>query len=389
MQMNQVAGILSSLVIPEMTDVLKKAFNPDNDDILASNASLNLSEGQLYNFACEIVMDYLQYDITNIADNDPAAAKVENRDKYVWETYKGLKAIMYYRIAHQLMDIENNCLVTKTKGSFNTKEDDDLINDYMRMLARKLSEEAAIETTIEINPAACIGKGFVIDHGIDTKIAPVRAEFSTVIGETCEIGENCTLLNSVLLGAAVINQASTGEENVATGKRHPTLGNHVTVCAGVRILGNVHIGDNVMIGPCCVITTDIPDNYFVSIINQLQFSRPDKKQSNPSTEPKPIIDGLTEGDDSTLLLFGANLQNCLLSIVSHKKGKEFEIDDLSVIIKEQEENKIVFCINIEQEKGGERPEHYSLHIWTSFYDYIMHSPHALNDFIRRLTGGAK
>lgn len=385
--MNQTAEFhfLQMLCIPTMITVLRQTFNPDNDDFLASNPSLNLSEGQLSNFAFD-VLENLQYDIKNLAENDPAAAQTGNKNKYVWETYKGLKAIMYYRIAHQLLDFDNNCLVAKTHGSFDTEEDDKLIKDYMMIQARRISERAATETTIEINPAARIGKGFVIDHGIGTKVAPGEKRFSTVIGETCEIGENCTLLNSVLLGAAVINEASSGEENVAIGKRHPTLGNKVTVCAGVRILGNIHIGNNVTIGPCCVITSDIPDDYYVSIINQLQFSRPDKKH-NPQFEPKPIIHGLTTHIDSTLSLFGSNLQQCELSIVSHETGHEYNIEYLSTNVLEKNDSNILFRIELVQGKKIECITHYSLRIKTSSYDYVMNEPFVLNAYIKSLTGG--
>ena len=207
----------TKLCIPTMFSVLKDFFI--SEDILSMNASLNLSEGQLVDFAYDVLLEDLNYDIINLADNDPAAGATGNRMKYVWDSYKGLKAVMYYRIANHLLDFDHNCLMTQS--SLTTEEDVEMMKDYMRLQARRISEKAAMETTIEINPVAKIGKGFVIDHGIGTKIAPGESKFSTVIGETCVIGENCTLLNSVLLGAAVINKASSGEEGVAKGKRIP------------------------------------------------------------------------------------------------------------------------------------------------------------------------
>lgn len=368
-------NFLTRLCIPTMFSVLKDFFI--SEDILSMNASLNLSEGQLVNFANDVLFEDLNYDIINLANNDPAAEKAVNRMKYVWDAYKGLKAVMYYRIANHLLDFDHSCLMTQS--SLTTEDDVEMMKDYMRLQARKISERAAMETTIEINPAAQIGKGFVIDHGIGTMVAPGNSNFSTVIGETCVIGENCTLLNSVLLGAAVINEASSGEEGVAKGKRQPTLGNHVTVCAGVRILGNIKIGDDVTIGPCCVITTDIPAGYNVTIVNQLQYSRPNPKYKNVGCEPKPTIHGLTL-DGRVLKLLGSNLGECTLSVVTFNENQETEIKGLTVKTLEKLDNTISFVIEIE---GMLIPTQFSLKIATLTYEYILITPPALNLHIRR------
>lgn len=370
-------NFLATLCIPTMFGILKDFFV--SEDILSMNASLNLSEGQLVNFAYDVLLEDLNYDIINLADNDPAAGTTENRTQYVWEAYKGLKAVMYYRIANHLLDFEHNRLMTHS--SLTTEEDIEMMKDYMRLQARKISERAAMETTIEINPAARIGKGFVIDHGIGTKVASGESQFSTVIGETCVIGENCTLLNSVLLGAAVINQASSGEEGVAKGQRHPTLGNHVTVCAGVRILGNVKIGDNVTIGPCCVITTDIPAGYNVTIVNQLQYSRPALGYKSEEQKTKPAIYGLTL-DGNALKLFGSNLENCTLSVVVFNKDQETEVGELSVKEFEKSNNAISFGVEVQ---GIIRPTQFSLRISTLTFEYILITPQALNIYIRKGT----
>lgn len=116
-----------------------------------------------------------------------------------------------------------------------------------QLFAYKLTEETAARTAIEINPCARIGKAFVIDHGINT-----------LIGATSEIGDNCTLLHNVLLGARKIT-------NNKEGKRHPTIGNHVHIAGGVNILGPVTIGNHVMIGPGCTIVKDVPDNSQVKL----------------------------------------------------------------------------------------------------------------------------
>ena len=108
-----------------------------------------------------------------------------------------------------------------------------------RSLARVLSQLTRHITGVEIHPAAQIGKHFFIDHAM-----------GVVIGETTIVGDNCVLYQGVTLGG-------TGNE---TGKRHPTLGNNVTVGTGAKVLGNIRIGNNVKIGGNSVVVTDVPDN---------------------------------------------------------------------------------------------------------------------------------
>lgn len=107
------------------------------------------------------------------------------------------------------------------------------------ILPRLLSHFGRFLTGIEIHPAAEIGRGFFIDHGM-----------GVVIGETSEIGENCLLYQGVTLGG-------TGKEK---GKRHPTLGNNVVVGAGTKILGAITVGNNVILGANSVILKSVPDN---------------------------------------------------------------------------------------------------------------------------------
>ena len=92
-------------------------------------------------------------------------------------------------------------------------------------------------TGVEIHPAAKIGKGLLIDHGS-----------GVVIGETAEIGDDVTIYQGVTLGG-------TG---FATGKRHPTLGNEVTVGSGARLLGPIEVGRGAKIGANSVVITDVP-----------------------------------------------------------------------------------------------------------------------------------
>jgi serine O-acetyltransferase len=107
------------------------------------------------------------------------------------------------------------------------------------VIPRLISQLARWLTGIEVHPAAQIGRGFFIDHGM-----------GVVIGETAVIGDFVTLFQGVTLGG-------TGKER---GKRHPTLGNHVVVGAGAKVLGNITIGDFVKIGANSVVLRSVPSN---------------------------------------------------------------------------------------------------------------------------------
>ena len=107
------------------------------------------------------------------------------------------------------------------------------------LLARMVSQLGRRRTGIEIHPGAQLGPGLFIDHGM-----------GVVIGETAEIGANCTLYHQVTLGG-------TGKD---TGKRHPTIGDNVLIGAGAKVLGPVRIGDNVRIAAGSVVLADLPEN---------------------------------------------------------------------------------------------------------------------------------
>lgn len=107
------------------------------------------------------------------------------------------------------------------------------------LIPRWLSNVNRFLTGIEIHPNARIGKGLFIDHGM-----------GVVIGETAEIGEECTIYQGVTLGGT----------NLAGGKRHPTLGNHVTIGASAVVLGAITLGDNAKVGGGSVVVKDVPAN---------------------------------------------------------------------------------------------------------------------------------
>lgn len=142
---------------------------------------------------------------------DPAArSKLE-----IFLLYQGVHATLYHRLAHWLY----------RRG--------------WRFLARAVSQWSRFWTGIEIHPGARIGRRFVIDHGM-----------GIVIGETCEIGDDCLLYQGVTLGG-------TGKDQ---GKRHPTLGDNVMVGSGARVLGPFKVGDNARIAAGAVVLREVPPN---------------------------------------------------------------------------------------------------------------------------------
>ncbi len=149
--------------------------------------------------------------IDAIRQRDPAAKS----DIEVLLLYSGLHATLAYRVSHKLY-----------------------IGGHS-FSARAVSQAAKFLTGIEIHPGATIGKGLVIDHGT-----------GVVIGETTEIGDNCTLYQGVTLGG-------TGKD---VGKRHPTLGDNVLVGAGAKVLGPIMIESNSKIAANAVVLKDIPAN---------------------------------------------------------------------------------------------------------------------------------
>ncbi len=153
----------------------------------------------------------IRQDIKVIYERDPAAVNTLE----VILTYPGFHARQFHRLAHSLH------------------------NWQVPVIPRLVSQLSRFLTGIEIHPGAKIGEGFFIDHGM-----------GVVIGETSEIGENCTLYQGVTLG---------GTSQMKT-KRHPTLGNNVVVGAGARLIGAVRIGDNVKIGAGSVVVTNVPPN---------------------------------------------------------------------------------------------------------------------------------
>lgn len=160
------------------------------------------------------MFDAIRRDIRAVRDRDPAARS----GLEVLLCYSGVHVLIFHRVAHRLWN----------RGWLTT--------------ARWLMQLARFLTGIEIHPAAKLGRGLFIDHGM-----------GVVIGETAEIGENVTLLQGVTLGGTSLKRE----------KRHPTLGNNVVVGAGAKIIGGFKIGDDSRIGAGSVVVREVPPNSVV------------------------------------------------------------------------------------------------------------------------------
>jgi len=153
----------------------------------------------------------IKEDFLNVKKNDPALHSTFE----LFFNYPGLWALLFHRIAHSLY----------TKG--------------LRFLPRFISAIGLFLTTIDIHPAAKIGRRVFIDHGT-----------GVVIGETAIIGNDVIIYQQVTLGGV----------STSKGKRHPTLGDGVVVGAGAKILGNITIGDNSKVGANSVVVKNVPSD---------------------------------------------------------------------------------------------------------------------------------
>jgi serine O-acetyltransferase len=183
------------------------------------------------------MFERLKEDIQVVFDRDPAVRSALE----VLICYPGFHALQFHRLAHWLW------------------------HRNWRLLARTISHFSRLVTGIEIHPGAKIGRGFFIDHGM-----------GVVIGETAEIGDNCTLYHGVTLGGT----------SWAKEKRHPTLGNDVVVGAGAKILGPFFVADGSKIGSNSVVVKPVPENAtVVGIPAKVVVGMKDRKEHKVSERP--------------------------------------------------------------------------------------------------------
>lgn len=185
----------------------------------------------------------MREDIAAVRERDPAARS----SLEIALSYPGLHAVWIHRLAHRLW------------------------KRHSRILARILSQLGRQLTGVEIHPGARIGRRLFIDHGM-----------GVVIGETSTIGDDVTLYHGVTLGGT----------SLIHGKRHPDLGNRVTVGAGAKILGAIHVGDDSRIGANAVVVRNVPKNsVVVGIPGQIvRKSHPHHEGDSPDLDHSVLPD---------------------------------------------------------------------------------------------------
>jgi serine O-acetyltransferase len=182
-------------------------------------------------------------DVAAVFESDPAARSYLE----VLLLYPGLHAVWSHHLSHWLW------------------------RHGMRFLARYVSQLSRLFTGIEIHPGAELGRRLFIDHGM-----------GTVIGETAVVGNDVTLYQGVTLGG-------TGKEK---GKRHPTVGNNVSIGSGAKLLGNITIGDNCRVGAGSVVLRSVPANSTIVGVPGHIVLRDGKRVV--ITDPKDIRDPLSD-----------------------------------------------------------------------------------------------
>ncbi|PTL54130.1 serine O-acetyltransferase [Paraconexibacter algicola] len=188
-------------------------------------------------------------DVRAVHERDPAARGVSSVE--ILASWPGVHALLAHRVAHALDEVG------------------------VPVVPRAIANVTRTVTGIEIHPAARVGRGLFIDHGM-----------GVVIGETAEVGEDVTLYQGVTLGG-------TG---FATGKRHPTVGANVTIGSGAKLLGPITVGHGAKIGANTVVIHDVPPNSTV-VGNPGHPVRIDgRRPTGPDADwvhlPDPVADAL-------------------------------------------------------------------------------------------------
>lgn len=184
----------------------------------------------------------LREDLETAREHDPAArGSVENS-----LVYSGLHAIWMHRLTHRMWS-----------------------RPALRFPARVLSQLARFATGIEIHPGATIGRRFFIDHGM-----------GVVIGGTAEIGDDVMMYQGVTLGGRSLEKV----------KRHPTIGDRVTIGAGAKVLGPITIGAGSAVGANAVVVKDAPPDSIITGIPATFRHRDSARETLPAVDPAEYID---------------------------------------------------------------------------------------------------
>jgi serine O-acetyltransferase len=224
------------------------------------------------------MLDRLREDVTSVLERDPAA-------RSQWEVlacYPGVHALVLHRFAHAAW----------ARG--------------LRLLGRFISHLGRWLTGIEIHPGAVIGRKVFIDHGM-----------GVVIGETAEIGDECTLYQGVTLGGTSLHQ----------GKRHPTLGRGVIVGAGAKVLGPFTVGDGAKIGSNAVVVREVPAGA-TAVGNPARVIEPGREQEREEKAQKLGFSayGVTANMDDPLV-------KAIHGLLDHAVETDRRLDHLLALLK--------------------------------------------------------
>lgn len=305
---NKMLDINTSTIYSKLPQVLsdfKKELDGLLDELnLDSFVNTNIIREQAMNLVYEDLVAYVKED-PSLSGNDDVASKA-----------KGFEAVRYYRYLNTAYKVFlSDCDISL--------DDDEHIKTMVFTKIRYYSENTKRNTNVEIHPFSTIGKRFIIDHGT-----------GTVIGEKTKIGDDCMILNDVVLG-------SSFDKNVAVEDRHPKIGNNVKIYSGARVLGNIVIGDNCIIGTKCIVKKNLPPNSRVSVINQLQITKKYNTQ-------KCIIYGVVPSGDNSITVYGKNLicdETLRVEAISNDLYET--ISDINMNIVEKTENIIKVLITSE------------------------------------------
>lgn len=227
------------------------------------------------------MFERVREDIRCVFERDPAARNTFE----VLTTYPGVHAVLFHRCSHSLW------------------------NAGLTWPARMLSTISRWFTGVEIHPAAKIGRRFFIDHGM-----------GVVVGETAEIGDDCTLYHGVTLGGTSWKK----------GKRHPTLANNVVVGAGAKVLGPVTVNDGARIGSNAVVAKDVPAGMtMVGVPGHVARSGKDGDEKKRREFARKIgFDAYGVTQDAT-----DPVANAVNSMLDHIHAMDGKIEELNVALK--------------------------------------------------------
>lgn len=242
----------------------------------------------------------IKEDIAVVFERDPAARHTFE----VLTAYPGVHAVLIHRLTHALWGIG------------------------LKWLARFIAHLARWFTGIEIHPGAQIGRRFFIDHGM-----------GVVIGETAEVGDDCTLYHGVTLGGT----------SWTKGKRHPTLGNDVVIGAGAKVLGPIKVNDGARIGSNSVVVKEVNPGATMVGIPAHEVGSPEYARANGKTDEAHFeAYGQKDVSDDPIALAISSLCEQIQSVSAHNRDLLKQLRDSGVDVGDLEAPTETDCIELQR-----------------------------------------